>query len=483
MSATRPPAAAMSGHLLLGIDTGGTFTDAVLYDEAARTVVASAKSPTTHDDLSIGVVGAISAVLRRSCVDPSVVDLVSLSTTLATNALVEGRGGRVGAVVIGFDADVLGRAGLDAALGGDPVLLVTGGHDAHGGEVARFDPTALGAALAASGWAERVEGVAVVSQFSVRNPSHEIAAMRVVREVTGLPVTCSHLLSAGLNGPKRLVTAILNARLTGLIAALVGTVERSMAALGVEAPLMVVRGDGSLVSAAFVRERPIETILSGPAASIVGAAHLTGLSDAVVSDIGGTTTDIAILRDGTPRISDEGAKVGGHATMVRAVAMHTHGLGGDSEVRHDDRAVGCRLVLGPRRVIPICSLATTRPDLVHGILDRQLLAAIPGERDAVVVLESDCAPRAHPLHRFLRLLPVPSLDEVGAALAALGSPLSNVALAGFEAAARTRLERILAVHGASRLTTPGRLQTPPVDWPRDGLLLLTPFARFVTTGD
>ena len=104
---------------------------------------------------------------------------------------------------------------------------------------------------------------------------------------------------------------------------LVRTTEKALADRGVHAPLMVVRGDGSLVSAAFVRERPIETILSGPAASLVGAAHLTGCTDAVISDIGGTTTDIAVLRDGVPIISADGATVGGHQTMVAAVAMRS----------------------------------------------------------------------------------------------------------------------------------------------------------------
>jgi hypothetical protein len=104
-------------------------------------------------------------------------------------------------------------------------------------------------------------------------------------------------------------------------------------------------------------------------------------------------------------------------------------------------------------------------------------------RDAAVALEADCAPRVHPLHRFLRLVPVPSIADLGAALASLGSTLSNVAIAGFESAERTQLERSLVAQGASRITTPGRLQTPPVDWPRDGLPLFMPLARFVSTRD
>lgn len=370
--------------MLLGIDTGGTYTDAVLYDEASRTVMATAKSPTTHHDLSIGICGAIDGVLAAGIVSAGEIELVSMSTTLATNALVEGKGRAVGAVVIGFDVEVVERAGLAEALGNDPAVFLAGGHDPHGGEAAPLDLERLEAEVRAMD--PRVEAFAVTAQFSVRNPDHELAAADLIHRVTGKPVTLSHHLSARLNGPKRAVTAILNARLISIIDRLVHTTEEAIAERGVDAPLMVVRGDGSLVSAAFVRERPIETILSGPAASLVGAAHLTALDDAIISDIGGTTTDIAVLTAGVPTVSPDGATVGGHQTMVSAVAMHTHGLGGDSRVRHDDRAAGAVLLIGPRKVIPLCQLAVTDAALVHGMLDLQLTHDFPGELEGIVLV-------------------------------------------------------------------------------------------------
>ncbi|MDO9174099.1 MAG: hydantoinase/oxoprolinase family protein, partial [Actinomycetota bacterium] len=310
--------------------------------------------------------------------------LVSLSTTLATNALVEGKGRPVCAVIIGFDGDVLERAGLGEALGTDPAIILAGGHDPHGNPLAPLDTELLAREVAAV--AGGVEAFAVTAQFSVRNPQHELAAAEVVRTVTGKPVTLSHHLSARLNGPKRAVTAVLNARLISIIDGLVRTTEAALFERGIHAPLMVVRGDGSLVSAAFVRERPIETILSGPAASLVGAAHLTGATDAVIADIGGTTTDIAVLRDGVPIVSADGATVGGHQTMVSAVAMHTHGLGGDSHVVHDERAVGAVLQLGPRKVVPVCQLAVDEPAVVHAMLDLQLTNPMPGELDGMLLI-------------------------------------------------------------------------------------------------
>jgi N-methylhydantoinase A/oxoprolinase/acetone carboxylase beta subunit len=370
--------------LLLGIDTGGTYTDAVVYDEQAHAVVATAKAPTTHHDLSIGIRAAIEGALSAAGIQPARIELVSLSTTLATNALVEGSGRPVCAVIIGFDDAVVERGGLADALGPDPAIFLRGGHDSHGAPIDALDLATLEARIGEV--ASNVDAFAVTAQFSVRNPEHEVAASELIRRVTHKPVSCSHHLSARLNGPKRAVTAVLNARLIAIIDELVATTERTLAELGLSAPLMVVRGDGSLVSAAFVRERPIETILSGPAASLVGGAHLTGTTDAIVADIGGTTTDIAVLRDSVPIISEDGATVGGHRTMVSAVAMSTHGLGGDSHVRHDARAAGASLQIGPRRVTPLSLLAMDEPSFVHHTLERQLRASTAGELDGMLVI-------------------------------------------------------------------------------------------------
>lgn len=414
-----------SAALLLGIDTGGTFTDAVLVDDgdahrsAGAMVVASAKSPTTHHDLSIGIRGAIDAVLADLGPSSHKIELVSLSTTLATNALVEGDGRRVGAVIIGFDQDVLDRDGLAVALAGDPAIFIAGGHDPHGHRRADLDLEVLEQRV--RDVADAVDAFAVMAEFSVRNPEHEVAAATMIRRVTGKPVTTSHRLSARLNGPRRAVTAILNARLIPIIEGLVDTVEEALDARAITAPLMVVRGDGSLVSASFVRDRPIETILSGPAASLVGAAHLTGRADAIISDIGGTTTDIAVLRRGVPVVSDEGATVGGHRTMVTAVAMHTYGLGGDSEVRHDDRAVGLALRIGPRRVVPVCLLAATHSDVIHDALDRQLRSDIPSDLDGVFLVAPDRTASLDRLQGIERELLEAMRQDVVAASSVIGS--------------------------------------------------------------
>lgn len=357
-------------NLYLGIDTGGTFTDAVLFSETLG-VVAKAKALTTRHDLSEGIGKAADTAIEGAAIDSREIKLVSLSTTLATNALVEGQGQRCCLVMIGFTPDDLERDGLGDAAKAGPVIFLPGGHDVHGTEKP-LDMNPLEIVLPEL--AGQVSAFAVAGYFAVRNPAHELKVRDLIRECTGLPVTCSHELSSCLGGPRRALTTLLNARLIGMIGRLVSACGTYLESRGIEAPIMVVRGDGALISAAEARLRPIETILSGPAASLAGARYLTGLDNAIVSDIGGTTTDVAILQDGRPKLDPEGAVVGGHRTMVEAVAMRTFGLGGDSEVRIGLQGLAATIELGPRRVLPLSLIAEHYPDQVIAALEKQISA-------------------------------------------------------------------------------------------------------------
>jgi N-methylhydantoinase A/oxoprolinase/acetone carboxylase beta subunit len=407
------------GRFCLGIDTGGTFTDAVVYDHDTEQVMASCKTPTRHEDLYGCVVEAMTRVLAGAAaaasdaVSAADIGLVAVSTTLATNALVEGAGRPAALVAIGFEPDALARVGLRASTGDStggrsassppdggrdrltgnlasaPVVMVGGGHGAHGDERDPLDLDELARGL--DGIDASVEAYAVASQFSVRNAAHELQARDAIRERTGKPVTCSHELSPRLGGPRRAVTTLLNAQLISITARFTAAIRAAMKTLQLDARLMVVRGDGSLVSADFVTQRPIETVLSGPAASIIGARHLARSStvgqealDAggLIVDIGGTTTDIAAIRNGAAVAADGGseadtATVGGHATMVTALPTVTVGLGGDSEIRIPTDGGRGELAVGPRRVVPLCVAALEHPDVVLPMLQRQLEAERP----------------------------------------------------------------------------------------------------------
>jgi len=333
---------------VLGIDTGGTFTDGVLLDADTKTVVAKAKAFTTHEDLAKGIRECIGFMPYPLLAE---VGLVSLSTTLATNAIVEGHGCRVGLVLIGAEAP--------ENLPAQKTAMVRGGHDISGEPREALDTAGLKRCL--QEMAGEVDVIAVSGYLSVRNPDHEQTARRMARELLGVPVVCAHELTTVLGYRERTVTACLNARLLLTIADLLAAVKKILAERNIQAPLMVVKGDGSLMSEETAREKPIETILSGPAASIVGATFLTRKEKALILDMGGTTTDIAVIEDGRPALNREGATVGGWKTRVEAAEISTFGLGGDSYLRVDQQG---ELLIGPQRVVPLCVAAMQHPHLV-----------------------------------------------------------------------------------------------------------------------
>ncbi len=359
--------------LIIGIDTGGTYTDAVVIDGAAHKILATAKAITTKGDLALGVGEALRlAIAGVVSFNAAHVKMVSVSTTLATNAIVEGHGGSVALALIGFDEAMEQRSGLAEAFGTMPIQRFAGGHDHAGREVAALDEIVLRA------WAREVApevtAFAVVSCFATRNGAHELRAADIIATQTGRPVTLSHQLADALDAPRRAQTAVLNARLVWRVSSLVEAVRNAMAQLKINCPLMLMKGDGSLASAEAVAQRPIETVLSGPAASLVGAQWLSGLDDFIMADMGGTTTDVGLLMAGSPRIAVDGAEVGKWRTMVKAIDLKTIGLGGDSEVHLEP---GKPVRLGPQRVVPIALLAQRQPEVI-ALLQADLAAKTGG---------------------------------------------------------------------------------------------------------
>jgi len=333
-------------NLGLGIDTGGTYTDVAIVDFSNGSVIAKAKALTTRGDLYLGIADSIG---KLEGVDLKSIRLVSLSSTLATNSVVEGKGYRVGLMIVGGD--------YKQTIPVDEVAEISGGHNLEGEEAQPLDAKAArDFVIAVKG---KVDSFAISSFLSVRNPSHELELKKIVQEECDHPVICGHELSSKLGLYERTITAVLNARLIPIISDLVASVKKVLEDKGIEAPLMIVKGDGSLMGEETARLRPVETILSGPAASIIGARHLTGLNDAVVVDVGGTTTDIGILRGGKPRLDPEGAMIGGWRTRVKAADIATSGIGGDSRIVVNRGAIA----LAPQRVIPLCIASSMYPSL------------------------------------------------------------------------------------------------------------------------
>lgn len=342
------------GPLVLGIDTGGTYTDGVLLRYDTREVLSAQKYLTTQRDLSIGVEEVIQ---RIAIADPSAIQMVSVSTTLATNAVAEGKGKPVALFLIGYDPDLVRSFRMEHRFATPHYYYFTGGHDLCGREKDALDlPSVLDKALEIK---DQVDALAVSGYFSPLNPTHENRIDQAVSEKLDLPIVLGHHLSSKLGSVERATTASLNASLLSVLQDFVRAVRKAMQRRRIQAPLMVVRGDGTLMAESFAARTPVETIHSGPAASAMGGRFLSGRDNALVVDIGGTTTDIALIQDGQVTIDEQGATVNGYKTAVKAADLYTIALGGDSRItmgRDGDP------LLGPERVVPLAQLAWQYPE-------------------------------------------------------------------------------------------------------------------------
>jgi N-methylhydantoinase A/oxoprolinase/acetone carboxylase beta subunit len=338
--------------LVIGIDAGGTFTDAVAISLRDKRVLAAGKAPTTHHDLGIGIRNALLTLpetLRTAA------GRLAISTTLATNAIVEEKGSRTGLLLIGYDEDVASRVTVGS---GDLKARVPGQHDIFGLETEPLNEDAL--IREASGLLARgMEALAVSSYMGTRNPGHEMQALRLLRERFDIPVALGHELTDDIDSVRRAHTVLLNARLLPVIAALIDSLQAVVRELGMPADIRLVTTEGSLMNVSEARERPVRMILSGPAASVEGVRFLTGLSSCVLADLGGTTTDIAMIEGGSARRSGRGATVGRYPTSIHATDIRTLGLGGDSAIGWERGKVS----VGPRRAVPACVLAAEHPEI------------------------------------------------------------------------------------------------------------------------
>ncbi len=371
--------------LSIGIDTGGTCTDGVIYNTETREVVAKTKALTTKQDLSIGIGNALDQLpldMLKQC------ERVSLSTTLATNACVEGKGGRAKLILVGSTQEVLHRINAAARYGlaYDDVLAIDNKSSFDGTFVDMPDwqklldenPTFF----------EDVEGLGIAEVNALRNGSAiERAGADFFGEKLGVPVVQAAILARDLNVMERGATALLNARLLPVIAQFMAAVSRALKQRGLTIPVMIVRSDGSGMSSSFARTRPVETILCGPAASVSGARGLAQTDEALIVDMGGTTTDISIVHGALP-VMTNGIRIGGWRTQIKGVLIDTIGLGGDSRVMLTDNL---HYKLSSRRVVPLCIAATRWPQIVTTLKE----------------LVESRRPSHMPLHEFLYLVREP----------------------------------------------------------------------------
>lgn len=351
---------------ILGIDAGGTFTDLAFISGVDSAVEACGKTPTHHNDLLRTIESGLKMILEK--IDATRIKGVNLATTLATNAIVEGKIRPTGLILIGYDRVQVEKAISANKFGTKNVLMIAGGHDPKGNEVTPLDVEYLEANI--DTMLSNVESMAVSGYFSVRNPKHEVKVKEIIREHSpSMHVTCGHELASDLDAILRATTATLNAGLIPIVIDLFNSVQRIFKDHGINVPISIVRSDGSLVGVDWANEHPIETVLSGPAASAIGACHLAKAKafkrPTWVVDVGGTTTDIIYLdENGKPGLGTEGTTVGGHKTLIKSIDIYTFGLGGDSRVRFDK---DMNIIVGPRRVKSLCSTAEEIPGVTESL--------------------------------------------------------------------------------------------------------------------
>ena len=330
----------------IGIDVGGTNTDAVLMD--GQTVLASAKTPTTAN-VTDGITGALGALLQQRPLDLDHVDGVMIGTTHFTNAVVERRDMTPTACIrLGLPATACLPPMVDwpeelrAAVGG-MVCMVHGGHEFDGREIAPLDADEVRSTAARIRDAG-IDVIAISSVFSPVNASFEEEAAALVREV--IPeATITLSSSIGRIGLlERENAAIMNGCLRRLAWQTINGFRAALTDMHITAPFYISQNDGTLMAADFAADFPVLTFASGPTNSMRGAAFLSGLRDAIVVDVGGTTTDIGVLRHGFPRVAALAVEIGGVRTNFRMPDTYSIGLGGGSLVQSDPLQVGPRSV-------------------------------------------------------------------------------------------------------------------------------------------
>ncbi len=332
--------------LRIGIDVGGTNTDAVLM--RGTEVIAKIKTPTT-EDVTSGITAALDHILGVSNTSTSEVAGVMIGTTHFTNAVVERRRLQpTAAVRLGLPATAALPPMVDwpedlAETLGRHTYLCHGGHEFDGREISKFDPDEI-MAVAGDITSKGIDAIAVSSVFSPVNQDMEKKAAEILlAEVPGSSVTLSSEIGR-IGLLERENAAILNACLRNLARETVAAFKRAIDELGIGAPLYLTQNDGTLMSAEFAEQYPVLTFASGPTNSMRGAAFLSGLKDAMVVDVGGTTSDVGALTHGFPREASVAVDIGGVRTNFRMPDVYSFGLGGGSLVRQDPLQIGPRSV-------------------------------------------------------------------------------------------------------------------------------------------
>ncbi len=323
----------------IGIDTGGTFTDAVLLDLDSRNIVKTVKRPTTHYNIGSGVLDSLSSLLED--VEKNAIEKIAFSTTLATNTVAVGKGAKVGLLIIGPVKKVMDLPVVSTE-------YLPGGHDTLGEE---YEPLNIERVLEAIEELKgTVDAYAIVASMSHTNNSHELVVKQAISMLDPKPVFCSHQSSLKSGIMDRAATTVFHARLMPVLMDFVSSLQKRSKEMAITADMKIIRGDATAVDMEQTVNFAGETVTSGPAATAYFGARAVKESKALVVDIGGTTTDLSLVIDGRPLISTGGSLIDRWSTHINAVQTLTVAIGGDSLIKVDTTG---RLQIGPDRVQPL----------------------------------------------------------------------------------------------------------------------------------
>jgi N-methylhydantoinase A/oxoprolinase/acetone carboxylase beta subunit len=343
----------------IGIDTGGTYTDAVIYDFEHKKILDSAKALTTKEDLSIGIGNALDALsselLKKT-------EIASLSTTLATNACVENKGGRAKLLFIDVYKKVVSDVGKSYGLPDvEDIFFFNIDNNIYDKSTDKITEETNWDSLIENSkdLLQDADAIAIVELNAIRNNARlEKKAKELLAGKYDVPIICGHELFSDLNSIQRGSSTLLNARLIPIIESFLIAIKTAFRSRDIKAPIIIVRSDGSHMSEKSTSFRAVETLLSGPASSVVGGIELAKEKDCLIIDMGGTTTEMAIVKNGVPVKAKDGVSVGKWRTFVKGINIDTFGLGGDSAIRFDKDG---HLLMEPTRLIPLSIAAEKWP--------------------------------------------------------------------------------------------------------------------------
>ena len=362
--------------MIIGLDVGGTHIDGVIIKN--KQIIKTIKKPVNHDYLENSILNVLDVLVKD--IKPNDLKQINLSTTIATNAIIEKKVNKVGLIL-------QTGPGLNLSNYDNEYVYFIDGYVDHRGEVVKdYSKSELKKAINYFK-DQHLDYIAVASKFAIRNPRVELNIKKELDDEFK-HLSLSHTLAGNLNYPRRITTTVLNASVSQIFNNFANKIQSSLLKKNINAPIYILKADGGLLSISDALNSPVETILSGPAASLNGFLALLDINeDSLLIDIGGTTSDLFILANGVSLFEPLGASINKQKTLIRSIFSHSVGLGGDSQIK----VINNKLVIGPHRQGQPYALGGPSPTLTDAFiyLDQLEIGSKDKASEAINLIAND----------------------------------------------------------------------------------------------